>query len=218
MTSPNHRTRDFIVRAGLLLALAPLLVGQSQTSSKLVERFVADSGLEWSEPANPTHFFDAIGQRAAVFGKQDGKFEAWVWPIKVLHGFRLEFQLDNMPEPLRGENYLQRVVVKPESTTLVYVHPQFTVEQIVLAGDTQSAIVQLFDVSSDRPLAITVKFVPDFKPMWPAALGGQHTGWLDAEKAFTLSDGTGKPTAVIGSPATSANTEFMVHSLSGGEM
>ena len=218
MTSHRHCARHLAAWAVLLLTSAPLLVGQSGTPPKLVERFSADSGLEWSESANPTHYFDAIGRRAAVFGKQDGKFEVWVWPIKVLHGFRLEFQLDNMPEPVRGENYLQRVVVKPESTTLVYAHPQFTVEQVIVAGDEQSAIVQLFDVSSDRPLAITAKFVPDFKPMWPASLGGQHTGWLDAEKAFTLSDGTGKPTAVIGSPATSANTEFMDHSLIGGEM
>ena len=35
--------------------------------------------------------------RAAAFGRQDGKFEAWVWPIKVLHGFRLEFRQDGMP-------------------------------------------------------------------------------------------------------------------------
>jgi glycogen debranching enzyme len=174
--------------------------------------------LKWEETTNPNRYFDAIGRKAAVFGKQDGKFEAWLWPIKVLHGFRLEFKLDNMPESVRAENYLQSVTVRPESTTLLYVHPSFTVKQIIWAADDQSAIVQWFDVDSDRPLEITAKFVPDFKPMWPASMGGQHSGWLAEEKAFTLSDATYKPTAVIGSPATSANTQFMDHSLIGGEM
>src|ERR1041385_3038534 len=154
MTSTGHRaTRG--LRLAAVVAVRQASLCAQVVPQKLVDRFSADSGLEGSESANPTHYLDAIGRRAAVFGKQDGKFEAWIWPIKVLHGFRLEFQLDNMPEPVRGENYLQRVVVKPESTTLVYVHPQFTVEQVIFAADEQSAIVQLFDVSSDRPLTIT---------------------------------------------------------------
>ena len=198
----------------LVLGAAPTSraqAGAPAPAPQLVPRFSSDSGLLWEETANPNHYFDAIGRKAAVFGKQDGKFEAWVWPIKILHGFRLEFRLDNMPEPVRAENYLQSVQVRPESTTLLYVHPNFTVKQTVWAADDRSAIVIFFDVDSDRPLSMTVKFVPDFKPMWPASMGGQHSGWLDEERAFTLSDGTYKPTAVIGSPATSANTEFMDH-------
>ncbi len=212
---------DFIqicrfVTAFLLLLSPAIICGQSPpyVSSKALP----DSGLQWQVSANPTRYIDAIGRRAAVFGKQDGKFEAWLWPIKVLHGFRLEFKLDNMPDPVRGEDYLETVIVRPESTTLVYVHPNFTVKQIIWAADDRPAIVQWFDVDSDRPLEITAKFVPDFKPMWPAAMGGQHSDWLPDEKAFALSDGTYKPTAIVGSPATSANTDFMDHSLIGGEM
>lgn len=203
---------------GVILLLASPATICAQSPAYPSPKAQPDSGLQWEETANPTRYIDAIGRRAGVFGKQDGKFEAWLWPIKVLHGFHLEFKLDNMPEPIHGEDYLQRVVVRPESTTLVYVHPSFTVKQIIWAADDRPAVVQWFDVESDRPLEITAKFTPDFKPMWPAAMGGQHSGWLSDEKAFTLSDGTYKPTAIIGSPATSANTSFMDHSLVGGEM
>jgi hypothetical protein len=196
--------------------LASAASAQSPKEISLPQKFWTDSGLVWGETANPKHYIDAIGRKAAIFGRQDGQFEAWLWPIKVLHGFRLEFKTDQMPEPVRAENYLEKVIVRPESTTLLYVNPSFTVKQIIWAADDKSAIVQWFDVNSDRPLEITAKFVPDFKPMWPASMGGQHSGWLAHEKAFTLSDGTYKPTAVIGSPATSANTEFMDHSLVGG--
>ena len=201
------------VPAGLVATLSTPL-----SSVAASPRGLSNSGLVWEEAANPTHYIDAIGRKAAVFGKQDGTFEAWIWPIKLVHNFRLEFKLDTMPEPVRGDTCLASVIERPESTTLVYVHPSFTVKQIIWAADDRSAIVQWFDVNSDRPLEITVKFVPDFKPMWPAAMGGQHSGWLAEEKAFTLSDGTYQPTAVIGSPATSANTEFMDHSLIGGDM
>ncbi len=183
-----------------------------------VPKGLPTSGLEWAQPANPQQYFDATGRRSAVFGRQTGLFEAWIWPIKVLHGFRLEFQQQGMPEPVRGEAWLQQVITRPESTTLVYAHPLFTVRQIIWAPRDLPALVIFFDVDTSKPLSITTKFVPDFKPMWPASLGGQHTDWIDEDKAFALTDGTGRPTALIGSPATGAFTEFMDHSLIGGEM
>lgn len=209
-----------LVRCRVLQALIVLLfiAAQATPQSTYPAKSLSDSGLTWEERPDPNRYLDAIGRRAAVFGKQNGQFEAWIWPIKVLHGFRLEFRMDNMPEPVRGENYLKSVIVKPESTILLYVHPSFTVKQIIWAADDQPAIVQWFDVDSDRPLEITAKFVPDFKPMWPASMGGQHSDWLAEEKAFALSDATYQPTALIGSPATTANTEFVDHSLIGGEM
>lgn len=176
------------------------------------------SGLEWRQSVQPNKFFDATGSRAAVFGRQNGHFEAWIYPIKLLHGFRLEFRQEGMPEPVRGEAWLEQLVVRPESSTIVYVHPRFTVRQTIWIPRDAPAIVQFFDVESDKPLAITAKFTPDFKPMWPASLGGQYSYWLSQEKAFALTDGTSKPTAVIGSPAVGAFTEHMDHALVGGEM
>ncbi len=195
--------------------LLPLLAFAQQTP---FPKDLPTSGLEWAQPANPQQYFDATGRRSAVFGRQTGLFEAWIWPIKVLHGFRLEFQQQGMAEPVRGEAWLAQVITRPESTTLVYAHPLFTVRQIIWAPRDEPALVVFFDVDSAKPLSITAKFVPDFKPMWPASLGGQHSYWVDDDKAFALSDGTGRPTALIGSPSTGAFTEFMDHSLIGGEM
>lgn len=158
------------------------------------------------------------GRRAAALGKQDGKFEAWVWPIKVLHGFRLEFKQDGMPEAVRGEDWLREVVTRPESTTLVYVHPKFTVREIVWAPLNGPSINIFFEVDSPKPLDITAKFVPDFKPMWPASFGGQHTWWIAEDKAFGLGDALEKHVAIIGSPDVAAYTDFLDHSLIGGEM
>ena len=187
---------------------APLLHAQALPSS----------GLEWRQPAMPLQYWDATGRRAAAFGKQDGKFEAWVWPIKVLHGFRLEFRQDGMPEAVRGEDWLREVITRPESTTLVYVHPKFTVREVVWAAPDAPALVVYFDVDSVKPLNITAKFVPDFKPMWPASFGGQHSWWIAEDKAFGLGDAVEKHVALIGSPDVAAYTDFTDHSLIGGEM
>lgn len=191
----------------------------AQSRSPGIPRFaLPDSGLEWKAPAHPLRFFDVTGRRAGVFGKQTGQFEAWVYPIKLLHGFRLEFRQEDMVEPVHGGTLLEQAIVRPEATTLVYVHPSFTIRQTIWVPLEEPAIVVFFEVDTDKPLVLTAKFVPDFKPMWPASLGGQHSYWLAEEKAFALTDGTGRPTAVVGSPAVGAFTDFMDHQFIGGEM
>ncbi|HKW88073.1 MAG TPA: GH116 family glycosyl hydrolase [Candidatus Acidoferrales bacterium] len=169
-------------------------------------------------PAQPWKFFDATGRKAAVIGRQNGQFEAWVYPIKLLHGFRLEFQQEGMLEPIRGEDLLREVVTRPESTTLVYVHPNFTVREMIWAPLDEAGIVIQFEVDSAKPLDITAAFVPDFKPMWPASLGGQYSYWIAEEKAFALTDARGTGTALIGSPEASESTNFVAHQLTAGEM
>jgi hypothetical protein len=211
-----------LIKVIAFIALSIVAAAQEKSAPNLpafVPRFpLPTSGLEWRQPAMPLQFWDATGRRAAAFGKQDGKFEAWIWPIKVLHGFRLEFRQDGMPEPVRGEAWLREVITRPESTTLVYVHPKFTVREIVWAAPDSPALIVFFDVDSDKPLNITAKFVPDFKPMWPASLGGQHSWWIAEDKAFGLGDAQEKHVALIGSPAVASYTDFMDHSLVGGEM
>jgi len=176
------------------------------------------SSLEWREPAQPQKYFDATGRRTGAFGRQTGQFEAWVYPIKVLHGFRLEFQQEGMIEAVRGETLLREVIARPEGTTLVYAHPLFTVRQTIWAPLDSPALVQFLEVDSAKPLIVTASFLPDLKPMWPASLGGQHSSWNAQDNALELTDATEIATSIIGSPAVDAATQFMDHQLIGGEM
>lgn len=196
-----------------LLRIVILALFTCPISAQLVH-----SSLEWREPAQPWKYFDATGRRAAALGRQNGQFEAWVYPVKVLRGFRLEFQQDGMMEAVRGEEWLREVVARPEATTLVYAHPLFTVKQTIWVPQDSAAVVQLLEVDSAKPLLVTASFVPELKPMWPASLGGQHSNWNAQDKALELTDATGIATSIIGSPALDAATQFMDHSLIGGEM
>lgn len=141
-----------------------------------------------------------------------------MYPIKIFHGFHLEFQPEGAVEPIHGDSCLEQVITRPESTTLVYVTAQFTVRQIIWVPLDEQAIVMLFDVDSEKPLTISAKFVPDFKPMWPASFGGQNSHWDESLKAFGLSDISGKPTAFVGSPAVSAYTQHLDWALKEGEL
>ena len=208
---------------GILICLGVILLMMFCASRIAADKLpraasLPESGQVLREPAQPFRFFDATGRKAGVFGRQNGLFEAWIYPLKLLHNFRLEFQLEGLLEPIRGETLLREVITRPESTTLVYVHPNFTVREIIWTPLNEPAVVIYFDVDATRSLEITAGFVPDFKPMWPASFGGQHSYWLPEEKAFAITDGTQQPTALVGSPASSGYTEFTDHQLAAGEM
>ncbi len=197
------------------LVYLPLAAAQSGTESGAT---LQDSGIELRNGAQAFRYFDVTGRRSGVFGRQNGQFEAWIYPIKLLHGFRVEFQQKGLLEPVRGEVLLRQVITRPESTTLVYVHPNFTVREIIWTPTEEPAVVVQFEADSAQPLDITAAFVPDLKPMWPASFGGQHSYWLAEEKAFVLTDGTEHATAVIGSPAITEYSEHVDHQLGAGEM
>jgi hypothetical protein len=219
-----HMLSFVILRSFGILTVSPGVKAQTDLAqvtpaAVAIPRFeLPHSELTWKGVAQPLQYFDATGQRAGILGRQDGRFEAWVYPIKLLHDFHLEFQQEGMLEAVRGESYLQQVITQPESTTLVYVHPLFTVRQIVWVPRNEAAAVMFFDVDSDKPITITAKFVPDFKPMWPASLGGQSSFWMEEDHALGLTDGTGVRTAMIGSPVVSAYTEYVDIALINGEM
>ena len=196
-------------------AIARIVAAALVATPLLAQTSLPDSGLEWRSPAMPIKYFDATGRRAAVFGRQDGSFEAWIWPIKLLHGFHLEFHPEGSVEPVKGESALQQVITRPESTTLVYSHPKFTVRETVWIPMQDPAVVVFFEVDSAKPLGITAKFTPDFQPMWPASFGGVHSGWQD--NSFAFYDALEEHAAIVGSPAVAGSTVFIDHQLSGGE-
>src|SRR5436853_7605023 len=79
--------------------------------------------LELSRAVRPWEFMCSVGQRAAVFGHEDGDFETWVYPVKLLRNFHLNFFIAGRQIP--GSSIARTIVVRPESTTIVYVYDQF---------------------------------------------------------------------------------------------
>jgi glycogen debranching enzyme len=179
-----------------------------------VPRFVRPSSpIALAGPARPSRYMEASGRRAAFLGREDGSFEAWAYPLKLLHDFRLSFGVSAYADPIPGDSLVTTVDIRPEASSVRYSHAVFTVDATWLVPLDQPGGIVLLDVTTSEPITVHVRFRPDLKPMWPAALGGQYSYWDDDLKAYVIGEGSGKNAAIVGSPLGLAPPEQPAHNL-----
>jgi glycogen debranching enzyme len=187
-----------------LFALAPFTRAQTQTTApvQLVPKFpLTTSGLELQRRTHAGAFLDVLGRRSAVFGYEHRKLEAWVYPLQVLEDFEVSFRLEGYPLELSGADTSATIDVRPEATTITYSHSAFTVRQTILAPLEEPGVLMLFDVDSVLPLTLNVRFRPRLKLMWPAGLMTGGLSWDEKERAYFITEETGRFVGVVGSPA-----------------
>ncbi len=167
------------------------------------------------KPAQPTHFLESVGRRGAILGAEDGTFEAWLNPVKILRDFRLSVYFDGALEPVPLSEMAEQVEVSPGRATIIHSHAAFTIRQTWVAALDQPVLLVLLDIDTDRPLRLRASFIPEMKPMWPASFGGQSSYFDDELKAIVLGEGLRRFEPVIGSPLFSAHSEQIGHQLPG---
>jgi glycogen debranching enzyme len=203
----------------LALLLTSLLLGPASAARAAdppgtVPRFVRPANpIALTGPARPSRYMEASGRRAAFLGREDGSFEAWAYPLKILHDFRLSFGIAAYADPIADTSLASTVDIRPEAVTVRYAHASFTVDATWLVPLNEAGGLVLLDVTTTEPLTVYVKFRPDLKPMWPAALGGQYSYWDDTLKAYVIGEGSGKNAALIGSPLGLTPPEQPAHNL-----
>lgn len=160
----------------------------------------AESSLQLSRPARPWEFLSAVGQCAALFGNEAGHMEAWVYPLKIFRDFHLLFLIDG--EAIPAETLARTVVVRPESSTIVYSGDTFTIHETLFVPVHESGAVIQFTVDASRPIEIEAAFRPDFQLEWPAGLGGADVDWDERLNAFSFDaqQNAQEYTAFLGSP------------------
>jgi hypothetical protein len=157
----------------VVLLLATFLVAQQPQS------------LELSRPVRTWEFMGSFGQRAGIFGTEDGNFEAWVYPVKLLRNFHLTFHVQGRAIP--AASVARTLIVRPESTTIVYAYEQFQVRETICAPvDEMGAIIRL-ETNTYFPLQIEASYTNDMQLMWPAAVGNIWPGFDEKLNAFTIS-------------------------------
>jgi glycogen debranching enzyme len=143
-------------------------------------------------------FVSAVGRRAALLGTDDGQFEAWVYPLKILRDLHLRFHVDGRTLP--AEPLARTVITRPESTTIVYSDGPFQVRETLFVPIYEPGAIITFDIQTERPLEIEVAFKPDFQLEWPADMDPSHLSW-DAEHHGFVFDAQNYPyVALVGSP------------------
>ena len=143
-------------------------------------------------------FVSAVGRRAALLGTDDGKFEAWVYPLKILRDLHLKFHIDGQILP--AETLARTVIARPESSTIVYSDGPFQVRETLFVPIHQPGAIIIFDIQTERPLEIEVDFKPDFKLEWPTELGASDLSWDAKHGAFLFHAQDHPYVALVGSP------------------
>jgi Glycosyl-hydrolase family 116, catalytic region len=206
-----------------------LLGGFSFLPALLIAQIPADSGaararapisLSWRRfdidltgPARTWGYVSAIGRRSVLMGTETGSFEAWAWPLKLLHGFELAFKTPLYDQPIPGRDIARTVTVSPAGVTIVYTHSAFTVTERLFAPLDQPAIVAVLEVEAVRPIEIIARFRPDLQFAWPGGFGGQYVFWDDAERVFVLSESRRQVNGFFGSPQATWATNNPSHML-----
>src|ERR1035438_1352046 len=124
-----------------------------------------------AEPAKP---FTVAGERGVVLGHQDGTFEAWILPVKLLSHLTIEANVEGYTVPIDVNQPAAQIEVRPDRTTLTYSHIGFTIRQIMFSPNAppagsgaQTGPMVLFEFDCVRPTDFTFRFTPELRWMWP---------------------------------------------------
>ena len=157
------------LRAVAVMLLSGLAAAQSGTSG--VERFsLRGDALTIHRNVEANKPFTVAGMQGVIVGQQQGTFEAWVLPIKLLSNFSIEAQVEGYPVPIDLNAHAAEIEVAPDHTTVTYSHIALTVRQIMFAPDNTedgTGAVVMLAVDAVRPVELTLRFRPEMQPMWP---------------------------------------------------
>jgi glycogen debranching enzyme len=206
-TDSRHFVRD--AAACFLLAASVLMLSRSAIHASPPSA-PATPRLELARPVRPWEFLPVTGTRAALFGNESGRMEAWVYPLKLLRELRLQFLIEGRVLP--AETLARTVHVRPESATIIYSSDTFAVQETFFVPVNEPGAVILLDVETEQPLEIETRFLRDFQLEWPASIGGSYTSWDPRLKAFSFGEETRKYAGLVGSStAADAQVEYQTN-------
>src|SRR5260370_16464754 len=154
----------------LLCLLLASLIPSGLQATPAAER---EDSFELSRPVRPWEFLCAVGTRAGLLGNEAGRMEAWVYPLKLLRDFRLQFHTEGRVLP--AEALARTLITRPESSTIVYTSDTFSVRETFFVPVNEPGAIILLEFETEFPLEIEARFLRDFQLEWPAALVGTYS-------------------------------------------
>jgi len=184
-----------------IFLILTIFLANLSAQTGLINKFeIKQNDLTITRPAQPNQYMDKIGQKAALLGYENGSFEMWIWPWKVLRNFEIQFFVGTTTQPILAKDILRDISVTPEVTTLTYVYESFTVKEIIFVPHNKPGAMILLDVNTTTPLTIVPGFMPVMQPQWPAGIGGQYSYWDDGMNAYVISESQQRGLFLCGSP------------------
>ncbi len=115
--------------------------------------------------------FSVTGPRGAILGQQDGTFEAWIFPWKILSHMRMTAEMKDYAVPIDVNEQAASIDVQPGHTTITFSHANFTVREILFTPQTApegAGALAYYQIQAVRPMTLTFSFTPEMQRMWPA--------------------------------------------------
>ena len=185
----------------LLISLLFSISAAAQTENNFIpKKELPKSRLELSRRTQNGSFYDVIGRKSAAFGYEHRNMEAWIYPLKILDDFALDFQIEGYNLPFNGKDILTNIEVRPEATIFTYSHAAFTVRQIVYAPIEEQGLIVLLDIKTTLPMTLAVSFRPKLKLMWAGNTMTPFVGQDEKEKYYFIGEETQKLYGIVGSP------------------
>jgi hypothetical protein len=158
----------------LLLSLMPIQAQPPAASAPvfhpLPSALPPSAGPTITAHAQSSQPFTVAGERGVILGQQNGSFEAWVLPVKLISNLRIRADIDGYNVPIYVNNEAAEIEVHPDRTIITYAHPGFTLRQIMfspLEGPSGTGPVVLFQFDCLHPTTFTFAFTPELRWMWP---------------------------------------------------
>jgi glycogen debranching enzyme len=185
---------------GICMTCAGLAQAQQPAQAPAAARELTRTIRTWE-------FLPVVGARAGLFGNEAGRFEAWVYPLKIFRDFHLTFHVRD--RALQAESLARELTVQPESASILYVGDSFRVRETLCVPVNQPGAIMLFEVETEEPLEVEAGFTGDFQLEWPAGLGGTFVDWDPKQRAILFGEEARKYAALVGSPT--ANTAHLAY-------
>ena len=194
-----HSLLPLAILAGAMSGLPCAAQGTSPLRFTAVPAFPLDGNplkIERTPRANQP--FSVTGERGTILGQQDGTFELWLLPVKILHNAHLTARLKDYDAPIDLNAHASAMEVRPDHTTITYSHAAITVKQhMFIPHDAEAgmaAAVVLFEVHAARPAEISLSFEPSMERQWPAPnFGRPGSSWIPVGSGGAYSLETDNP-------------------------
>ncbi len=190
----------------LLILLSLFIAGASSLLAQ--EKFgncnTSGGPLTLVRTAENWQFLDAVGPHSGLLGREDGTFEAWIYPLKLLRDFHLAFRVGD--RVIAASSLPRKIIARPESTSILYAGESFAVCETWFAPLHETGALVTIQLESYEPISVEAAFEPDAAWMWPAGLGAGYSEWNEGLHAFRFGEEQHRFYAVAGSPQATAVT------------
>ncbi len=161
-----------VVGVGAAFGVAQTSVAQEgEAALHPVDAFaMRDDGPVLRQAVQAGEPFTVAGTQGVVLGQQQGTFEAWMLPVKLLSHMTIEADVQGYDVPIDVNSMAREIEVRPDRTTITYSHLAFTLRQTMFAtegGAEGTGAVVLFQMDSLHPVDLVFRFTAEMREMWP---------------------------------------------------